>query len=629
MANNKVSAQFLYNIRKKYANDPIRQVYEAAKYGDADLLNEVLGQMSDSERTSALETKTTSNWYGKFDELKDAFTPLIVAAEKGNVDCMKVVLSYNADVNCRGDLFNPNARTTENCTPLMIASWSGHVNVVNFLVEHGADVDLQDKNGDTALHYAVHRNSLEVANKLLSLGASQLYNKRRFTPLLFASNKAHMTAMVESLINRPECTKEQRIDALELHGASLAIDHLASTRGKAFYYLRSGMEERFHDPSHPVLKQPLEPVEGYQNRKESQTLEELVQIEGDLDAIIMESLIVKERILGADNLELLSPIKKVARIYEESGRFDICIGLRIHAMEIGQHCNQSVLWTLWDIHELIELLYTMIQNNFSPRQEVVLEVIQKTALECEKLVGKIKLAEELEREYSVESIREFKGSKDRLDHFLLRLLQILAHTELCDDDENMCIPVLRQKLKFCLNTQDDQGNTLLHMATKRQKKFDFYRDYCFARRKAPFEFPCAKTVKLLLNGGINVNVINSNGDTPLHTAVTFNPTEDDDDFNYDRYDDDDDDNDYPYERDRIRHLTDTLEVLLDGGANHNFVNSDGKTATDMVVTDEARGILSERKTLELKSIAAKAVKKLGLPYLGLVPKTLEKFISMH
>ena len=77
------------------------------------------------------------------------------------------------------------------------------------------------------------------------------------------------------------------------------------------------------------------------------------------------------------------------------------------------------------------------------------------------------------------------------------------------------------------------------------------------------------------------------------------------------------------------HLTDTLEVLLDGGANHNFVNSDGKTATDMVVTDEARGILSERKTLELKSIAAKAVKKLGLPYLGLVPKTLEKFISMH
>jgi len=153
-----------------------------------------------------------------------------------------------------------------------------------------------------------------------------------------------------------------------------------------------------------------------------------------------------------------------------------------------------------------------------------------------------------------------------------------------------------------------------------KKNFDFYRDYCFARRKAPFEFPCAKTVKLLLNGGINVNVINSNGDTPLHTAVTFNPTEDDDDFNYDRYDDDDDDNDYPYERDRIRHLTDTLEVLLDGGANHNFVNSDGKTATDMVVTDEARGILSERKTLELKSIAAKAVKKLGLPYLGLVPK---------
>ena len=49
----------------------------------------------------------------------------------------------------------------------------------------------------------------------------------------------------------------------------------------------------------------------------------------------------------------------------------------------------------------------------------------------------------------------------------------------------------------------------------------------------------------------------------------------------------------------------------------------------MAATDEARRILSERKTLELKCIAARAVKKFGLPYLGVVPKTLEKYISMH
>ena len=45
--------------------------------------------------------------------------------------------------------------------------------------------------------------------------------------------------------------------------------------------MKRGMEERFEDPSNPLLKQPMEPVEAYQNRKESQTLEELAQIKGN------------------------------------------------------------------------------------------------------------------------------------------------------------------------------------------------------------------------------------------------------------------------------------------------------------------------------------------------------------
>ena len=40
-------------------------------------------------------------------------------------------------------------------------------------------------------------------------------------------------------------------------------------------------------------------------------------------------------------------------------------------------------------------------------------------------------------------------------------------------------------------------------------------------------------------------------------------------------------------------------------------------------------ILSERRTLELKCISAKAVKKFGIPYLGVVPKILENYISRH
>ena len=39
-----------------------------------------------------------------------------------------------------------------------------------------------------------------------------------------------------------------------------------------------GMEERFADPMHPVLKKKtMEPVDAYENRRESQTLQELVE----------------------------------------------------------------------------------------------------------------------------------------------------------------------------------------------------------------------------------------------------------------------------------------------------------------------------------------------------------------
>ena len=81
--------------------------------------------------------------------------------------------------------------------------------------------------------------------------------------------------------------------------------------------------------------------------------------------------------------------------------------------------------------------------------------------------------------------------------------------------------------------------------------------------------------------------------------------------------------------DELHILTETLEVLLDGGAHHDFLNNEGETAADVAKTDDARRILSVRKKLELKCISARAVKKFGLHYLGVVPKTLEKYISMH
>ena len=204
------------------------------------------------------------------------------------------------------------------------------------------------------------------------------------------------------------------------------------------------------------------------------------------------------------------------------------------------------------------------------------------------------LTKELEDEPQRLKEEKKKVLNSRL-YSLLELFQFFTKTQFFEEERRpsvLCLPPMLSRF----NPSDDQGNTLLHLAV----------NYKTPHKYLPrFEFPCVKTFKVLLEAGISVNAINNNGDTPLHRAVTFRPT-----------------------GDKFHLLTDML-VLLDAGAHHNFVNNDSKTPTEMAQTDEARLILSERKTLELKCIAARAVKKFGLPYKGVVPQTVEMHISMH
>ena len=139
------------------------------------------------------------------------------------------------------------------------------------------------------------------------------------------------------------------------------------------------------------------------------------------------------------------------------------------------------------------------------------------------------------------------------------------------------------------------GNTLLHEFIKRCTDDDD-------------SSPCLQVVNLLLNEGFNnyFIVINNEGNTPLHIAVMLEPR-----------------------NDKLYLVTEILQLLFYGGAHHDFVNNDGKTPMDMAGTDEARMILSERRKLELKCISARAVKRFGIPYLGVVPKILENYISRH
>ena len=510
---------------------------------------------------------------------KDGKTALHFACEltftwkPASCDLLNCLTENGADIN---------ALRKDNRTPLMVASSCGGVDQITFLIKRGANVHLQDKNGDTALHHAARNmnNSLEIVCALTAAGASQMCNNQGLTPLLVASSTGN-NAAVEELLKNQEVTKEQRIDALELLGATMVsrwdFSDPYDILRQAFSYLMRGMEERFADALHPLLKQPVKPIDAYQNRQESQSLEELVEIGKSKNALTMESLIIIERVLGENNSELLNHIRRAARYFENSDR-STCIGLYKHAFKTAQICNQSAVEDIYSLTAHLNICYENKLLSDQQNQAYVIELLEAIIYEYERISNLSKRKKKG---------KFFQADLDTLLMCSVEAVSLISSSHHFEVDKASTVLVLTRRL-CALNPRDLQGCSLLHEAIKR------------CQQNSPL------LVKNLLHGGLNVNATDHQGNTPLHVAVLSNPW-----------------------RKMIHLVTNLCEILLNGGAHQDFVNHDGKTAMDLAKTDEVRSFLQEKRKLELKCISARAVKRFELPYLGVVPKILEKFISMH
>ena len=496
---------------------------------------------------------------------KNGHTCLHCAAQKGHVEVVSKLLAVGAKEN--QDYVN--ARNHSGSTPLMITCSNGHVNVATYLVEHGANIYLQNKNGYTCLHYAAKTGHVEVASKLLGLGAKEKQNYKRLTPLLVASNYCKIE-MVEYFIKRPECTKEQRIDALELLGATIANYPDGYDIEKAFSYMKRGMAERYEDPSHPLLKKKMEPVEAYQNRKESQTLEELSLLEGDDHAIHMEGLIIRERILGTDNTVLLYEIRYRGRLFADSKHYELCFGLWRRSMEIAVNCDDPITK---DLDNFVHVFGVMVQKGRLLRPKCIQDVFEKLVTACERLTEKSKSGK-LQEEHKNEE-------EAKMLFFALYLLMIYAKVQVPNENGTVDMTDFVQRI-LRLNPRARDGNTPLHLTAWHETPINIHN---YKKVRSVYKLPCVETMKLILHAGCDVNAVNTERNTPLHLAVTFKPGPG-----------------------QVEILKEMLELLLDVGADTKLANANGQTAMDYCETDEARRILSEKTGLDAMNVDARAVR---------------------
>ena len=86
------------------------------------------------------------------------------AAESGNLQALFKWLK-------KGTPVDSSLKATK-ATPLIWAARKSHPSAVRLLIRYKATLDLQDVNGNTALHYACQNKDAKTANILIEAGAS-------------------------------------------------------------------------------------------------------------------------------------------------------------------------------------------------------------------------------------------------------------------------------------------------------------------------------------------------------------------------------------------------------------------------------------------------------------------------
>ena len=161
---------------------------------------------------------------------KNGNTALIAAAANGDMESLKVLLAYRADVN---------AVNKFKMSPLLYAVKANNTEIAKYLLDRQADVNQVNTTGETALYLAASAGNIDLVNILLTLGSN--YNAvaaNGLTPLKIAQKNGKTAAakLISDFIaykNIPRDSKGRPILPKQQAAAQAAAQPSASTTAPA------------------------------------------------------------------------------------------------------------------------------------------------------------------------------------------------------------------------------------------------------------------------------------------------------------------------------------------------------------------------------------------------------------
>ena len=503
-------------------------------------------------------------------------SPLRIACGNGDLNLVQYLLEHGADVN--------SANIFEH-TCLMLACSNGYYDIAEYLLRNGADPESVSANGTTALHESAKNGSLEIIELLrhVDIDFKMTKDNNGMTPLRMAIVNGHYST-AHYLSSLPQCTREDRIDACELRGASYIFGSYPRL-SEAYHLFERAMKRRFAYSNDIFKKRVVAMTSIITGTAECQTLDELKEIEDDEIALHIEALAILERIFGSDNPGIHQPILLTGTLFAENGLYDKCLDLWFFALQ-SHRCSDKK----FEFDRFLELFAEMFLRGIHIDFSRLLEVFKEA--ESELILYK-------------ERTHPFKQNDTLSDNYekdilvCLYLIGFMLLTELTTKKlRQMCCEIYKFLQQ---NPRLQSGATPLHMSCDSKTN-----DNAINVRNIIL-FPNTLICKTLLHCGADVNAQDNNKETPLHViAKTGNSIV------------------------QVRKIS---QCLIESGAHVDAYNVNGERVVDVASMHsvENMNIIKAHMQLRLECLAARVVMRHRhkLEYQNVIPASLVEFVELH
>jgi len=447
---------------------------------------------------------------------------------------------------------------------------------------------------------------------LLSSGARIDVDAYGMTPLLAASVTGGHLHIVEHLISQRDLVgKQERIDALELLGATF-VDKKRDMLGALKLWKRA-MEERYKDGVLVIPKALVKsPISAYENTLEVETVPELEQIISEPDAMRMQALLVRERILGPAHPDTSYYIRYRGAVYADMGHFERCITLWMYALDMQQKILEPLSpMTQSSLLSFAELFSFMMSDGGRSRGQIQLANFERENIDRSgndnsnsspppvnfadiMTVFRRAVKEVMAGQMALEA-GELRGGDSTyfnrtiviLLHLVCLLTKLIPHLE-----KNKVHDVKQAVYEFVkVGAKGRGGSSPLHLACS--------RDTSSVGRYPICNFPSVPTIDLLLQCGAPVDARDNDGNTALHAAALNKPAK-----------------------------AAVIQSLLQHGAHFDLVNNDKKPFFSLLKGTPLHEVTNSARHTTLSCLAATVVRKHGLDTTNL-PSTLQQFVETH